>query len=174
MRDEQHEGQEGTEEQKGQKGSAEKCPQCAEYLAIAKRALADYDNLKKENEKMKLESSKWAKVNLAYDLIPVMDNFDLAVEFAPQDPDNTNGFLKGVRNIRAQLASVVHSIGMESYGIQGEIFDPTIHESVGETSDDKRKDQEVIEVKQFGWKVGDKVVRPAKVIINNLSSTSST
>lgn len=140
---------------------------CEEYLAGWKRALADYDNLKKDLAKERTEASKYAKVNLIMELLPVLDNFDLAIKFAPPDPENTDGFLKGVRSIRMQLESVLVKMGVVPYGNPGDLFDPNEHESIGKREDPNAAPNSVVEVAQRGWKFDGFVIRPAKVIVNS-------
>ncbi len=140
-----------------------------EYLEGWKRALADYENLKRDMETRLEESRKRIKTSVAEELLPVLDNFHQAVEHAPPINDaKIENWLQGVTFIEKQLEEVMVSIGLEQIKTIGEQFDPNLHEAVEQVEDQSKKDQEIIKENQKGWKIGETVIRPAKVIINNL------
>lgn len=141
-----------------------------EYLDGWKRALADYENLQRDMGKRVEESRDRIKESFAHDLLPVMDNFEQAVSHAPSFSPLPEGgvrgegvsasefeaWMQGVLFIKKQFEDVVQSLGLEKISVEGE-FDPNLHESVGEGDEFK-------EVRS-GWKIGDKVIRPAQVIV---------
>jgi molecular chaperone GrpE len=130
--------------------------QCEEYLAGWKRALADYDNLKKDLGRERGEMRAAAAVNMAYQLLPVLDNFDAAMKHAPED-----SWAKGIGHIRSQLDEVLRQMQVEPYGAVGDAFDANLHDAVG------GEGEKVSEVVSRGWKMGDRIVRAAKVFIGN-------
>lgn len=143
--------------------------QCDEYLAGWKRALADYENLQKQNAQLRADDRRRIVINLAHELLPVVDNFDQAMKHAPADVDKN--WFAGVSHIARQFESVLAFLGMAPIDAVGKIFDPHEHESGGARSEESKPDHEVLEEIVKGWKMsasggGDLVIRPAKVIVN--------
>ncbi|HBP00541.1 MAG: Protein GrpE [Candidatus Uhrbacteria bacterium GW2011_GWF2_41_16] len=152
-------------QEKGEESTIEH--QCEEYLTGWKRALADYDNLKKTlgEEKESLRNILHEGVLLR--LFPLVDHFDQALRYQPKNEDPAlQNWIKGVLLVRTQLEDVLRSLGAEPFGQSGEIFDPSMHESAGSRSDAVYPDQSILEVLQRGWKIKERIVRPANVIIN--------
>ena len=146
------------------------CEKCEEYLTGWKRALADYDNLKKDLAKERTAIREGTKEMLAHDLVQTVDHFDQALKHKPDDlPSETEKWLSGILHVRKGLEGVLKNLGLESFGEVGMLFDSATCEAVGEKSDESALDNEILEVLHRGWRLGERIVRPAKVIINNLS-----
>ena len=142
------------------------CEKCAEYLGGWKRALADYENLKNDIEKVRSSNRDQIRIDLALSLLPVMDNFDQAVNHAPEISDaSIKTWLQGVTFIKKQFEDVLTDIGIEMIDASGE-FDLNLHEVVEEREDKDKSPGEIIEVQQTGWKIKDRILRPSKVVIN--------
>ncbi|MEI6511433.1 MAG: nucleotide exchange factor GrpE [Candidatus Uhrbacteria bacterium] len=138
----------------------------AEYLAGWKRALADYDNLKKEQGRERVEMRAAATADAASRIIPVIDNFDTAVKFVPEGIDaKLKNWLMGILFVQTQLDEVLLQMGVEPFGEVGDPFDANLHDAVGERADEKVAANAIVEVVARGWKLGSKVIRPAKVIV---------
>ncbi|HBR80320.1 MAG: Protein GrpE [Candidatus Uhrbacteria bacterium GW2011_GWE2_45_35] len=143
--------------------------QAAEYLTGWKRALADYDNLKKDLARERGEMRRAVAVEMLLNLLPLLNNFDQAAKHRPHTQDQAvEAWISGALQIRSQLEEALKEIGAEPFGSEGEKFDPALHESVSIRRDENREDQIVLEVVQRGWKIGERVVLPAKVIINGI------
>lgn len=125
-----------------------------EYLDGWKRALADYENLQRDMSSRLDDAKNRMKSDFAHDLLPVMDNFAQAVNHAPKLEDTHKPWLDGVLYIQKQFEDVLKGLGLEK--IEVTEFDPNLHEAVGEG-------EELKEV-QSGWKIGERVIRPAQVI----------
>ena len=140
------------------------CEKCEEYLGGWKRALADYDNLQKglASERSSIRSSM--KEEMARYLVEVVDSLKNILD-GKGDP------LDGVQRAKGQFDSILERFDIRPIEATG-VFDPHLHEAVAQRSDEATDDQAILEVVQTGWKTGDKVIRPAKVIINNLQSTT--
>lgn len=142
-----------------------------EYLAGWKRALADYDNLKKDLAREKEESRSYLKEQMAHELIPILDSFDQVNRHTPalnvteEDALKFQNWLNGVRQTQAQLERVLQQMGLQLVPTIG-LFDPNLHEAVGQRSEEGKEEGVILEVAGAGWKLGEKVIRPAKVIIN--------
>ncbi len=146
------------------------CTKCPEYLSGWKRALADYDNLKKDLSRERDQMREYIKVGLAEDLLAVLDNFDQAVKYRPVElPKEAENWAAGVCHVQNQFDELMRSMGLETFGAVGETFDANQHEAATERTEEGKADQEILEVQTRGWRMGDRVVRPAKVIINTLT-----
>ena len=144
----------------------EDCPKCAEHLAGWKRALADYDNLQKDLLRQREEIRERVKEGFAHDLIGGLDNFDQAVKFAPNDlPQEVQTWLVGVTHVQNQFVSVMEGLGLSSYGAVAETFDPHLHNAVDQRSSNESEGT-ILEIVTQGWKIGERVIRPASVIVS--------
>lgn len=143
------------------------CSKCDDYLAGWKRALADYENLQKQNAALRDEDRRRTRVSLAHDLLPVVDNFDHALKFAPKDIDKN--WFAGVEHIARQFAEALRGLGITPVDAVGHAFDPNLHESGGSRWEDDKPEHVVLEEVVKGWRMGDLVIRPAKVIVNQRS-----
>lgn len=146
---------------------------CAEYLSGWKRALADYENLQKQNSQARDDDRRRVRSGLAEDLLPVIDNFGYVLKHVPDVSDCPDDFKKkfdtwfqGIGHIDRQFAEAMRGLGVEPIESIGTIFDPNLHESGGSRSEPGKKEHEIIEEMIKGWKIGDVVLRPAKVIVN--------
>ncbi|MFH1089477.1 MAG: nucleotide exchange factor GrpE [Candidatus Uhrbacteria bacterium] len=140
-----------------------------EYLAGWKRALADYDNLKKDLARERGDMRRASTVELLIHLLPVMNNFEQATKHRPHlDDKAAEAWVSGILMIKTQMENSIKELGAEPFDSTGEKFNPEVHESAGSRREEDREDQIVLEVVQRGWKVNGKVVFPAKVIINGL------
>ena len=166
-----------TEKQKENIEEKEKdCVQCQEYLDGWKRAQADYQNLQKQSEKERSDFRKYANEGLLSDLIPVMDQFDLAMKYIPAIEELPTDVQKNWKNWRIgveavkmkwdELAKEHHLSKVETEGA----FDPDLHEAVEEQEDESVPAGNIIEVVESGWKLHDKLIRPAKVIVSKSNS----
>ncbi|MBU0613822.1 nucleotide exchange factor GrpE [Patescibacteria group bacterium] len=141
---------------------------CQEYEAGWRRALADYENLKKQMANDMDVSRARICISFTEDLLPVMDNFDQAVLHAPNVEDQSDeikNWLQGILYIKKQFEDVISDLGASKIIAQGH-FDPNIHEAAGTESQEDMEENQIISEVQSGWKLGSRIIRPAKVIIN--------
>jgi molecular chaperone GrpE len=133
-----------------------------EYMDGWQRAKADYVNLLKRFE-VETRSSKVAGVVKAVEaLLPAFD----AIERAKEHGEIPEGFTA----IARQLESAFASLGLEEVGKIGEAFNPTLHEALGQDpTDAKEKDDTITSVLEKGWRIGEMVIRPAKVRVAHFS-----
>jgi len=149
------------------------CEQCQEYLAGWKRALADYDNILKDTDRQKESTRLYLIEELADKLIPITDHFSEAMKHVPKvesgkdEVESAYGqWVEGVNMIKKQMMGVLESFGC--YPIDPVLmkFNPHEHEAMGSEKRKDTDDEIVLEVVERGWRLGNKVIRPAKVIIN--------
>ena len=124
----------------------------AEYLAGWQRAKADLINYRKEQEAKISEIFKFANEGLIYEILPVLDSFEIAIK---------HGVEEGTQQLYNQLKNILKNQGLEEIKSVGEKFNPEFHESVGEI---ENGEQGVIaEEIQKGYKFNNKVIRASKV-----------
>jgi len=135
-----------------------------EYLDGWQRAKADFVNAKKENEESKKNFSSFAKEGFAIDIITAMDSFDMAFSDKGVWEKVDENWRKGVEYIYTQLKTALENNDVSEILGEGENFDPNLHMAI-ESLDakDKNKDGIVANVIQKGYKINDRVIRPARV-----------
>jgi len=139
-----------------------------EFLDGWQRAQADAVNMKKRFEEEKKNVVKYATENLLQDLFPVLDAFDMVFKDESVLKKIDPNWVKGIQYIQSQFTTVFNNRNIQSFSPLNENFNQDEHNSVEliET-DDKKKDDTVLEVVQKGYKMGDKVVRPASVKVGS-------
>lgn len=154
---EEKKAKEESNEEKLQKQLAEKSDQ---LLRIA----AEYDNFRKRSQREKDALYVDCKASVIKELLPVADNFDRI--FA--NPDITfEDYKKGVEMTFKQFETVFKDLKVESFGEEGEEFDPNFHNAVMHSEDENLGENVITNVFAKGYKIGDKVIRPAMVAVAN-------
>jgi molecular chaperone GrpE len=123
------------------------------------RALADFDNYRKRADREKQEFFKYALADTVRDLLPILDNFDRALEHAEEGDE----FHRGVSMIYKQLFDVLKKHGLRVIDESNVKFDPNIHEGVVRHEDPSVPSHTVVEVLQKGYFLHDRLLRPAMV-----------
>lgn len=127
------------------------------------RMAAEYDNYRKRTQREREGLYSDAKALTLTSLLPVLDNFERAMTGGGQEED----FRKGIEMIFTQLNEVLQKLGVESFCEVGEQFDPNIHNAVISSADDAAEENSITQVLQKGYKLGDKILRPAMVAVKN-------
>lgn len=127
------------------------------------RLLAEYDNFRKRSVKERLDASADATAKAALEVISVIDNFERAMAAECSD----EGYKKGVEMIYGQFTEVIKKLGVEEIEALGKEFDPNLHNAVSQVEDENFGENTVSQVYQKGYKLGDKVIRTAMVVVAN-------
>lgn len=136
-----------------------------EYLSDLKRVQADFENYKKRQAESQKELGGYLIEKLVLDIIPVLDNFRAATMHVPPE-QKESPWVVGIQYIEKQLEDVVKQNGVEVIEAKvGDEFDPTIHEAVSHESEEESEKQVIAKVLQNGFRLGGKVIRPAKVSV---------
>lgn len=128
------------------------------------RALAEYDNFRKRSAKEKSDAYVFAKSDVIEKLLPVVDNFGRAAE---NDKASFEDYKKGIEMIYKQFLEIFANLGVESFGEKGETFDPNVHSAVMHIEDEQYGEGEIVDVFAKGYRLGEKVLRPATVRVAN-------
>lgn len=137
-----------------------------EYLTGWQRAKADYVNLQRELESAKVNVGILTKEKLVEKLLPALDSFEMAFANKEHWEKLDKEWQNGMTSIHKQLLSGLSSSGIDQIDKVEIPFDPSIHQSISVVNTDKEKQDHTVEkVLQVGYKIGDRVIRPAKVTI---------
>lgn len=146
--------------------------QCDEYLAGWKRAQADYANLQRDMERDRATSVKFANERLLEEVLPAVDQFEAALSFAPdlsslseEDAKRFGVWMNGLHAVRSLWEASFKRIGLEKIPADG-VFDPALHEAVGSEPSEIVPPDHVLRTLQSGWRLHDKVLRPARVVVS--------
>ncbi|MDE3070245.1 MAG: nucleotide exchange factor GrpE, partial [Acidobacteriota bacterium] len=132
-----------------------------EYLALAQRTQADFENYRKRMSREAQAALGRGAAKLAKELLPALDSLDRALQAA----DEEDPLLDGVRLVRSELHAALARCGIESFSPRGERFDPERHEAMAQQECDGAESGTVVEVYQAGYRMGEHVVRPARVVV---------
>ena len=163
----------GAETAKEDAAAEEKEPELTEEEKLRKeleeskdkylRLMAEYDNFRKRSAKERLDLSATVKGNTIGEILPVFDNFERALAAETED---TN-YKAGVEMIFKQFGDMLTKLGVEIIDPIGQTFDPNIANAVNQIEDENLGENEVAQVFQKGYKIGDKVIRYAMVVVAN-------
>ena len=142
------------------------CDVSLEAEDVRLRALAEMENFKKRIQRDRDDHVAYANERLMGELIPILDNFDLALQYG-STVDACKDVLTGVDMTRKLLLDTLRANGLEQLGQTGEKFDPNLHEALGQESCADVPPGHIISVMQKGYKLKDRLLRPAKVIVNS-------
>ncbi|HAJ57380.1 MAG TPA: nucleotide exchange factor GrpE [Candidatus Omnitrophica bacterium] len=127
------------------------------------RQQAEFDNIRKRIEREKQDFQKFAHEDIVVELLGILDDLERSVEAAEEGQENFNAFLKGIEMILAHLYELLKHKGVAPIAAKGKKFNPHEHEALLQTETSDNEDEEVIEELQKGYKIGDRVIRTAKV-----------
>jgi molecular chaperone GrpE len=134
------------------------------------RLLAEFDNYRKRTQSQEKERSEAKKVAFMTELLGVVDNFERALATSQESPEILS---EGMRAIDRQLRDLLAANGVEPIDAKGQPFDPHLHEAIAVREDDSCEPNTVCEVYQTGWRLGDDVLRHAKVVVSKAPMSAS-
>jgi molecular chaperone GrpE len=133
-----------------------------EYLALAQRTQADFENYRKRVARDAATAETRGLARLARELLPALDSLERALAAAA---DADEGLVEGLRLVQRELLGALERVGVAPYGAAGEQFDPELHEAVAQQPFDGRAPGEIVEVYQSGYRLAGGVIRPARVLV---------
>jgi molecular chaperone GrpE len=136
-----------------------------EYLELAQRTRADFENYRKRVAKETSEALARGKAELARELLPVIDNLERALE-SGSDPGAHEPLVKGVGLVLEELRGRLAGAGVEAFDPKGEKFDPNLHEALSAQSAEGTEPGLVIETLEKGYRLNGQVLRPARVVVS--------
>ena len=143
---------------------AAKAQKADEYLELAKRTKADFENYRRRAARDAAASQDRGVMKLARELLPAVDNLDRAVA-AAEGSGNGADLVGGIKLVHADVIAALARVGIEPFSPLGEQFDPTCQEAVAQQPCTGTEPGTVVEVYQRGYRLGDNVLRPARVVV---------
>lgn len=140
-----------------------------EYLVGWKRALADYDNLKKETARRQSELVEYQRLSFLEEVFPVYDHFKTAISHIPEEQKNQD-WAVGLSHIQKMFQGILRENGVEEIKTVGEQFDHNLHNAVGEESNKDFANGVIIKEVSGGYKAGERIMRHAKVVVNKITN----
>ena len=137
--------------------------QAAEYLALAQRTQADFENYKKRVARDAAVAGDRGMAKLAKELLPALDHLELALRAAEEH--GAGDFAKGIRQIQDEMVGALGRVGIQPYSPKGEPFDPAEHEAMASLPVEGTEPGTISEVYQQGYRINGVVLRPARVVV---------
>lgn len=125
---------------------------------------ADYENTCRRLEKERIQNIKFANEELLMRLFPIMDNFDMALASMDHSEDKT-AVLEGIKMVQKEFHKVLEQSGVKKIKAVGEKFDPEVHEAFATEKTEEQPDNTVLKEIRTGYKLKDRLIRPAQVIV---------
>ncbi len=138
--------------------------EAAKNLDAFLRAQAELANARKRFEKQQLMAYSNANADLVGKLLPVLDDFDRAVENAPETIQE-DGWFEGLELVQRKMLSILENLNVKEIEAVGQPFDPNYHDALAQESSDEYESGAVVRVMIKGYQLGDKVIRPSLVIV---------
>jgi molecular chaperone GrpE len=144
----------------------ERAAKADEHWERVLRTTADFENYKKRAAREKQDAIKFANESLLQKLIPVLDNFDMAMAATQTaSTDAAQALQTGVNMIYKQFKQVLTDNGLEELDATGKTFDPNQHEAVSQKETDEVAEGQVVQQLRKGYKMRDRLLRPATVVV---------
>jgi len=138
-----------------------------DWKDLAHRYAADADNARKQGAQRVAKATRDGMKRVASELLPALDDFERALAHAEsEEGDDEHHLTKGIRLVQEQMLSALKRAGIEQFSPQGEKFDPHLHEAVSTNPVEGVEPGTVVEVYQAGYRLGEDVLRPAKVVVS--------
>lgn len=135
-----------------------------EYLDLARRTQADFENYRKRAAREAAAAGERAKSGLVRELLPIVDNLERALKSAG---DGEQHLAEGVRLVHSELIAVLERNGVEQFDPAGERFDPTEHEALSMREQDGAESGLVLDVVEKGYRTNGSILRPARVVVSS-------
>jgi len=134
-----------------------------EYLALAQRTQADFENFRRRAVRDAAAAGARAKAGLVRELLPAVDNLERALAASDHADD---GFARGVQMVHGELIGALGRNGVAVFEPEGEPFDPTVHEAISTQAADGTEPGVVLDVVEKGYRLDETVLRPARVVVS--------
>ena len=152
----------------------EDAAKAGEHYERLLRQVAETDNLRKRLAKEKQDAIRYANESLIEQLLPTMDSFDMAMLAVKNADETTIDSLKtGIEMVHTQLKRTLAEVGLSEIDAAGQSFDPSLHEAMSRKETDEADEGTVLEQIRKGYKLKDRLVRPASVVVATTPGTET-
>jgi len=131
------------------------------------RLKAEFENFRKRKNKEISSLLQYDGEGVIKDVLPIIDDIDRMVSSAEQaNKDNEKSLIDGINILKTKIERFLETRNIDSFGAEGEVLDPDVHDAMLTQKDEKKEDNTVLSVFEKGYRYHDKVIRHAKVVIN--------
>jgi molecular chaperone GrpE len=136
------------------------------------RLQAEFENFRKRTLREKEEAFRYGHQNLVKDLLPTVDNLERAIEHAQgSQGGDLEGLLQGVDMVLREFFGILEQYGLERIDADGAAFDPAVHEAMAQQEDESVTPNTVVQVYEKGYRLRDRLLRPARVVVSGASAS---
>ena len=136
-----------------------------EYLALAQRTQADFENYRKRAAREVQAAQERGTAKVVKELLPALDNLERAIAAAEEQEGDDHHITAGIRLVHRELVDALARVGIEPISAQGETFDPNVHEAMVSQPVEGAESGTIVEVYQQGYQLNGMVIRPARVVV---------
>jgi molecular chaperone GrpE len=144
---------------------AAKAEKADEYLELARRAKADFENYRKRAAREAAGAQERGIAKLVKELLPAVDDLDRALAAAESAGNGDDDLVSGIKLVHAGVIAALARVGIEPFSPNGERFDPERHEAVAQEVVEGAEPGTIVDVYQRGYRFGESVLRPARVVV---------
>ena len=130
------------------------------------RSQAEFENFRRRMQKESLDAMKYQALPVVRDILPGFDNLKRAIDAAEQSGDTQN-LIEGIKMVSQQFQETLKGLSCEAINPEGEAFDPNLHEALTQVPSADHEPMTVLQVVEAGYRMHDRVIRPAKVIVSS-------
>jgi molecular chaperone GrpE len=141
-----------------------------ELFARLQRLSADYANFQKRSSRQTAEAVCFEREKIIKSLLPALDDFERTIKNAAAAPENRDAIINGIKIIYGHMLDILKACDVEQIKAVGQKFDPFLHEAISRIADNNKEDGVILEETQRGYKLGGKVLRPSRVVVNKLQT----
>ncbi len=139
--------------------------EAAENLDTAQRAQAEMVNFRRRTDEDRIANAKYANSRLIANILPVLEELDLAISHTESNAEINDSFLEGIKLIQRKLTGVLESEGVAAIEAVGLMFNPMEHEAVGTEESSEVEPGYITQILRMGFRLHDRVIRPAQVMV---------
>ena len=143
----------------------EKAGERDQYFELAQRTQADFENYRKRAVREAAVAQQRGIAKLAAELLPAIDNLERAQQMAASGEQSDESLSKGVQLVLNEINAALERVGVTAFDPSGERFDPQLHEAMLRVPSENHESDHVVEVLQRGYRVGEQIIRPARVSV---------
>jgi molecular chaperone GrpE len=151
--------------------TAELSAEVEKWKDLALRNAAELDNFRKRSAREMQDARAYANADLLRGLLPILDTFEMGLEAARAESEKSIVF-QGLKMVQGMFGNYLRDLGVEEVPAEGRTFDPNLHEAISTESSDTVPDHQVIRVQRRGYKLKDRLLRPANVVVSSGASTN--
>jgi molecular chaperone GrpE len=148
--------------------------QADDYRDKYLRAIADHDNYRKRMIREREELTRSVSEQTVAALLPVLDNLERALKAADEHGTEHSALREGVQQVYNQFRRTMEELGLQEIAAHtGSPFDPSFHEAIGQSHSEDHPDGHILELTQRGYKLSNRLLRPARVVVSKGSATAA-